>query len=231
MNNKNKQDNTEGKIIAVEEALGKTEQFIEKNQKIIIIILSVIIGVVLIYFGSRQFYFKPREAKAHAEMFYAEKYFELDSLDLALNGDATHPGFLEIIDNYSFTDASNLAKYYTGIIYLKKQKFQDAIDYLKKYKGKDQIVSSLAIAAIGDAYLELNDMDNAMEYYLKAAEKNNNNFVTPQCLMKAGLLYEEKNDWTNALKTYEKIKKEYFKSQESREIDKYIAKAKGMLNK
>ena len=29
----NKQDNTEGKIIAVEEALGKTEQFIEKNQK------------------------------------------------------------------------------------------------------------------------------------------------------------------------------------------------------
>jgi tetratricopeptide (TPR) repeat protein len=226
----NKQDNTEGKIIAVEEALGRTEQFIEKNQKMIIIVLSVIVAIVLGYFGFKQFYLKPQEAKAHSEMFYAEKYFELDSLDLALNGDGEHIGFLEVIDNYGITKASNLAKYYTGIIYLKKGKFQEAIDYLEDFDGDDQIVGSLAIAAIGDAYMELNNPDKALESYLKAAEKNSNNFTSPQCLMKAGFVYEEKNDWANALKTYERIKKDFFKSQESREIDKYIAKAKGMLN-
>ncbi|MCX6231831.1 MAG: tetratricopeptide repeat protein [Bacteroidetes bacterium] len=225
-----KQDSTEGKIIAVEEALGRTEQFIEKNQKIIFIVLGSIMIIVLGYFGIKQFYLKPQEAKAHAEMFYAEKYFEIDSLDLALNGDGQHIGFLEVIDNYSITKASNLAKYYCGIIYLKKGKYDDAIKYLKDFSSDDQIVGSLATAAIGDAYLELNDKDKALEYYLKAAEKNKNNFSTPQCLMKAGFVYEDKGDWGNALKTYEKIKKEYFKSQESREIDKYIAKAKGMLN-
>ena len=87
----NKQDNTEGKIIAVEEALGKTEQFIEKNQKNIIIVVAVLAAIVMGYFGFKQFYLKPQENKAHAEMFYAEKYFELDSLDLALNGTSHIP--------------------------------------------------------------------------------------------------------------------------------------------
>ncbi|MFZ4401789.1 MAG: tetratricopeptide repeat protein [Bacteroidales bacterium] len=225
-----KQDGTEGKIIAVEEALGKTEQFIEKNQKIIIIVLGTIMALVLGYFGVKQFYIKPQETKAHAEMFYAEKYFELDSLDLALNGDGEHIGFLEVIDNYGITKASNLAKYYTGIIYLKKGKYDEAITYLKKFNGDDQIVGAIATASIGDAYMEMNNLDEALKYYLQAADQNINNFSSPQCLMKAGFVYEEKADWANALKIYEKIKKEFYKSQESREIDKYIAKAKGMLN-
>ncbi len=225
-----KQDRTEGKIIAVEEALGRTEQFIEKNQKIIIIVLATIMALVLGYFGVKQFYIKPQETKAHAEMFYAEKYFELDSLDLALNGDGEHIGFLDVIDNYSITKASKLAKYYAGIIYLKKGKYEEAITYLKGFNGDDQLIGAIATSSIGDAYMEMNNLDKALEYYLKAADKNPNNFTSPQNLMKAGFVYEEKNDWTNALKMYEKIKKDYFKSQESREIDKYIAKAKGMLN-
>jgi len=225
-----KQDGTEGKIIAVEEALGKTEQFIEKNQKIIIIVLVILMALVLGYFGIKQFYIKPQETKAHAEMFYAEKYFELDSLDLALNGDGEHIGFLEVIDNYGITKASNLAKYYTGIIYLKKGKYEEAISYLKDFDSDDQIIGSIATSSIGDAYMELNNADKALEYYLKAVDQNTNNFTSPQNLMKAGFVYEEKNDWGNALKMYERIKKDFFKSQESREIDKYIAKAKGMLN-
>ncbi len=226
----NKQNGTEGKIIAVEEALGRTEQFIEKNQKIIIIVLVTLMALVLGYFGVKQFYIKPQETKAHAEMFYAEKYFELDSLNFALNGDGEHIGFLEVIDNYGITKASNLAKYYVGIIYLKKGQFQEAINYLEDFDSDDQIVASTATASIGDAYMELNNLDKALEYYLKAADQNINNFSSPQSLMKAGFVYEEKGDWGNALKTYERIKKDFFKSQESREIDKYIAKAKGMLN-
>jgi hypothetical protein len=42
-------------------------------------------------------------------MFQAVYYFEADSLDKALNGDGNNLGFLEIIDEYSVTDAANLA--------------------------------------------------------------------------------------------------------------------------
>ncbi len=46
-----KKDKTEGKIIAVEEALSKTEQFIEKNQKILIIVIVVVVVAVLGFYG------------------------------------------------------------------------------------------------------------------------------------------------------------------------------------
>ncbi len=48
---KKKTDNTEEKIMAVEEALSKTEIFIEKNQKLLGIIIGAIALVVLAYFG------------------------------------------------------------------------------------------------------------------------------------------------------------------------------------
>jgi len=47
--------------------------------------------------------------------------------------------------------------------------------------------------------------------------------------MKAGLSYELLNDYQNALKVYEEIRMNYPKSYEARDIDRFIAKAKGML--
>ena len=54
-----KQDSTEGKILAVEEALSRTEQFIEHHQKTILIVVGTLIVLVLGYFGSKRFYFEP----------------------------------------------------------------------------------------------------------------------------------------------------------------------------
>ncbi len=88
---KKKTDNTEEKIMAVEEALSKTEIFIEKNQKLLGIIIGGIALLVLAYFGFQRFYMVPREKQAQSQMFMAEKYFEQDSLKLALNGDGMYP--------------------------------------------------------------------------------------------------------------------------------------------
>jgi len=56
-------DKTEERIVAVEEAFSKTEQFIEKNQKIIMIVVGAIILIVLGYFGFKRLYLAPRERK------------------------------------------------------------------------------------------------------------------------------------------------------------------------
>jgi len=74
----------------------------------------------------------------------AQKYFEQDSLNKALNGDGQNPGFLDIIDEYSMTNASNLANYYTGLIFLKQGKYQDAINYLEKFDSDDEFVGPMA---------------------------------------------------------------------------------------
>ena len=221
-----KQDKTEDGIVAVEEALSKTEKFIEKNQRLLSIIVGAIVVLVLIFFAFKKFYVAPRETEAENQMFMAEKYFDMDSLDLALNGDGMYPGFLQIVDNYGITKSANLARYYTGQIYLHKGEFDNAIRYLKKYKGHDDIIGPMAKGGIGDAYLELNNQDKALSYYLEAAEMRTNDFTSPMFFMKAGLTYELMGKYDDARALYEKIKKEFPKSNEARDIDKYIARAK-----
>jgi len=221
-----KVDNTGEKIQVVEEALGRSEQFIEKNQKLITIIVGALILIVLGYFGFQKFYLAPREKEAQSEMFMAQKYFEQDSLKLALDGDGNYLGFLNIIDDYSMTKAANLSHYYAGMIYLKKGDFNNAIEQLKKFKSDDEFIGPMATGAIGDAYMEQNNTEKAIEYYLKAADQKKNDLTSPQFLLKAGWACETAGKYDKAIEAYEMIQKEYTKSMENRDIEKYIARAK-----
>jgi len=226
-----KVDKTEERIEKVEQAFSKTEQFFEKNQTIILIVIGVVVVIVLGFFGFKRYYLAPRETEAQGQMFMAEKYFEMDSINKALNGDGNYLGFLDIIDQYGITKCANLSHYYAGICYLKKGEFEKAIEQLKKFSSNDQFIGPMASMAIGDAYMELKQVDEAIDYYLKGADKKKNEFITPVILMKAGWAYEEIGKYDQALKVYKRIKEEYPRSNEGREILKYIAKMEGLLKK
>lgn len=225
---KKKKEATEGRIEAVESALTKSERFLEENQKIILIVVGAIIVVILGFLGYQRLIVAPKEVKAANEIFMAQNYFEQDSIYQALNGDGQYAGFLEIVDRYGSTKTGNLAKYYTGICYLKLEDFDNAIRYLKKFDTKNPLAKSMALGGIGDAYLELGKNEKAIDFYLQAA-KHKNELTAPMFLMKAGLTYELLNDYDHALKVYEEIQTYYPKSYEARDIDRFIAKAKGML--
>ncbi len=222
-------DKTEERIVAVEEAFGKTEQFLEKNQQLILIFLGVIIVVVLGFFGFKRFYLAPREKEAESQMFMAQKYFEQDSLKKALNGDGQYLGFLSIIDEYGMTKSANLSHYYAGVSYLKLGQFDNAISQLKKFSAGDQVIGPLAKGALGDAYVETNDIQKGIGCYIEAAEKGKNEFISPYFYMKAAMGYIELSDFQNALKMYKKIKDEYPRSNEGRDIERYIAFAEGKI--
>ncbi len=215
------------KLEVVEEALSKTEKFIENNQKIISIVIGALVVIVLGYFGLNKYYFEPREKEAQIQMFAAEKFFEQDSLNKALFGNGNNLGFIDMIDQYGSTKAGNLAAYYAGISYLRQGNYQEAINYLKKFDGNDQIIAPLAIGAMADAYVELNDLSKAADLYLKAAGKSDNEFTRPMMLFKAGRAFELSNNFKKAAETYEKIKKDFPNSTEGRTIDKYIERARG----
>jgi tetratricopeptide (TPR) repeat protein len=160
-------------------------------------------------------------------MFMAEKYFEQDSLKLALNGDGQYPGFLEIIDDYGMTKSAKLAHYYAGIIYLNEGQFEEAISHLKKFKTKDALVQPMAQGAIGDAYMELGKTAEAADYYLKASKISENEFTTPVFLQKAAWAFEEAGNNAKALEAYDRIRVEFPRSAEARDVEKYIARLKG----
>ncbi len=221
-----KDDNLE----VVEHALSSTEHFIEHNQKSLTIVLVVIVVIVGIFLGYKRFIVSPKEKDAKNEIFAAEQYFEKDSFDLALNGDGNNLGFLDIINQYKITKPGKLARYYAGISYLKLGKYQQAIEQLKKFKLKDKLVNPMAQGAIGDAYAELGDEQEAIDYYLKAARENVNSFSTPIFLMKAAELMEASKDYRGAVDLYREIQTEYPESNEGRKIEKYIARAQAGLD-
>lgn len=215
-------------IVDVQEVYSKTENFIETNK----MTLSIVLGAIVLIIGAFAFYFKvylpPIESEAQENMFWAEKYFEQDSLNLAINGDKINLGFIEIIEDYSGTKAANLAHYYLGISYRNLGKFEDAIYELKEFNAEDVMLSAIALGAIGDCYSELNELEKAADYYEKAASKNANNVTTPIYLFKAGVTLEAINNYSKAVEHYTKIKKEYASSNEGRNIDKYIARAEAL---
>ncbi|MGC9471739.1 MAG: tetratricopeptide repeat protein [Bacteroidales bacterium] len=209
----------------IENALTRTEQFIEDNQKIITTVVAVIVLMVSAYLGYRRFIHTPRNQEAMAQMFMAERYFEADSFNLALYGDGNYLGFLDIIDDYGMTRAANLASYYSGISYLHLGQYENALEYLKKFESKDEMLGPISQGAIGDAYLELGETREAIDQYLKAAHMKDNPFLSPIYLMKAGQLLEEEGDYEKALKLYREIETKYPESTEARDIEKFITRA------
>ncbi len=212
----------------VEETLTKTEQFLEQNYKSVLYVLGALAVLVGIFWLTK-IYLNKRNDEAQSQMYQAERYLEMDSIKLALNGDGNYLGFLDIANDYKFTNAGNLARYSAGICYLHLGQFQDALDMLNKYSKKDKVIGSLATGAEGDAYVELGDLDKGVSKYLEAADYASNSFNTPFFLMKAGEIYEMKNNYPEALKMYERIQNEYPASNEGLSIDKYIARVKTFM--
>ncbi len=227
---KKKKNSVEEPIEGVENLLSKTERYIEENQKSLTIIVAAIVIVVLGYLGYVNLYVAPLEEEARSQIYMAERYFERDSFHLALYGDGNYLGFVDIIDEYSVTNTANLAHYYAGISYLRIGEFQNAIDHLTRFDSRDKLASSIAHGAIGDAYVELGDLERAASYYSQAARRRPNEFTSPIYWMKAGMVYENLGNYSRALEAYENIKDKYPESNEGRQIEKYISRVELQMN-
>ena len=210
------------------EQISKTEEYLEKNKKLVFTFGGVIALIVAGYF-LYNYWITNRNQTAQNEMFQAVYYFEADSLDKALSGDGNNLGFIEIIESYSFTDAANLANYYAGICYLKKGEYISAVDHLSQFSGSDLLVQARAYALIGDANVEMGNLDEALTYYNKAASYNPNEYTTPLYLIKAATVYELKEDYKSALKCYTTIVEKYVNSSEYQTARKHKARLEGKI--
>lgn len=216
-------------VIDITQTIDKAEHYVQENRKSLSIIGGAVVLVIGGYLGYINFIVKPQEINAQKQMFVAERYFQNDSLDLAINGDGNFPGFQQIIDDYGSSNSANLAHYYLGICYLKKGQYEKAIEFLSGYDAEDDITGAIALGGIGDANLELGKNEEALKYYKKAAEWDDNAFTAPIYLKKTATVYELQNDYKSALETYTKIKRDFPMSTEGRDVERFIARAQGMI--
>ena len=208
----------------MEQTLSQSEAFFLKHKKAIIgavIALVVIIAGIVLY---RTYVSGPREITASTAIAKGQDYFAASDFQKALNGDsASFKGFVKLADEYSSTAAGNLANLYAGLCYAKLDKWEDAVKYLEKYDGADdQMISPAAEGALGNAYAHMNQLDKAVTHLKKAAEKADNNALSPTFLIQAGEILESQGKNDEALKLYQTVKEKYFNSMAYQTIDGYI---------
>ena len=229
-----KDSTTAGVFSTLDQTASKTEDFVAKNQNIIIGVVGAIAVVLVGYLAYQKFVAAPKEDEAATEMFQAQQYFQQaadgvasDSLyKLSLKGAEGKFGFVDIADKYSGTDAGNLANYYAGIAYLNTGKYTEAIEYLGKFKSDDIVLNAMAKGATGDAYSQNNQPKEALENYVKAVEANKNDFTTPRFLLKAGKTALALGNKEDALKYFTDIKDNFDASPEAASVDVLIGLAK-----
>ena len=217
-------------IVDVEEVYSKTEDFINDNQNSILGFVGIVVAIVVAFYAYNRVYLGPLDQEAHGQMFVAEQYFNKDSFDLALNGDGNYLGFIDIADEYGNTTAGNLAHYYAGISYLRTGQYEDAISELETFDGGGEMLDAVALGAIGDAYMELGNVDEALSFYEKAANASVNKFTSPVYLQKAGFAAEKVGSYDKAIDYYTQIEENYPTTNEGRNAAKYIARAEANIN-
>ena len=214
----------------MEQTLNKQEAFFLKYKKAIVVAVVAVIVIIAGSIAYNTFYVGPREDKAATAMAKAQELFAAQQYELALKGDKSFEGFLQVASNYSGTDAANLANLYAGLCYANLDKWQDAVKYLDQFSSQDDaFISPSAMAALGNAYAHTKQIDKAVSCLKKAADMANseakdgvNISVAPTCLMQAARLLESQNKNDEALSIYKEIKTKYVKSYYNSEIDKYI---------
>ncbi|MBL7951536.1 MAG: tetratricopeptide repeat protein [Flavobacteriales bacterium] len=219
---------TESKDVDLGDVYTRTELFIEDNRKAITIGVVGILVVVGGLLGYKKFIAEPKAQEAAEMVWKAEYYFEIDSLDKALNGDDQWPGFVTIADEYGSTPSGNLANYYLGSIYMQKGDFQAALDAYKKADLDDDVLRVMAVGNQGDALVELGRADEAVKMFEKAAGMTNNELTTPMYLMKAGILHRQAANWSAAAKAFKRVATEFPSSADANTARKYAGQAEAM---
>jgi len=206
--------------------IAQAKDFWTRNSKWILGVGTVLVLAVGGWFFYKNYVVKPKEEKAAELMWKAEEYFRMDSSRLALNGDGQNPGFLSIISKYGGTDAGNLANYYAGVCYLKQNDNQNAVKYLKKFDSDAKQIQQRAYKLLGDAYGDLGNNKEAMEYYKKAAHHFEADKQSSAEALGMAAYFAEKmvKDQKEAIALYTELKKKFPNTDEGRAADKYLGR-------
>lgn len=219
----------------LDETASKSEQWLQNNQKIVYSLLGGLLVVILSYMAYNSFVKEPKEIKATNFLAYSKLHFNkaeaatehIDSLyNVALSGINNQYGLLDIANKFPRTQAGNMANYMAGISYLKINEYDKAIEFLNNFSSDDEILAPMAKAKIGDAFADINQLDDAFNYYKQAVEYRDNSFSTPLYLFKAGNTALELGKFDEALKLFTRIKTDFPNSPEVKEINIYINRAK-----
>lgn len=220
-------DNQEELVVA--EAVSKTEKWFEENGKKVIIALVVLLILVGGSYAYKYFVVDKNEAAASELIVAAQENFaaENPNYELALNGDESGAGFLDVIEQYGSTNAGNIAKHYAGICYLRLGDLDNAAKYLAEYNAVGgsvvaEIIDAQNLGLQGDVAVEKGNYAEAVKLFGKAVDASENNYTAPYYLLKKAAALAAAGEAEAAKACYKSIVVKYPNSAEAREAEKLL---------
>ncbi len=223
------QQKTEDPELKIENALSRTEEFLHRNGRTMLIVAAIVVLIVGGWMAYKHLYQARRAEKASAMMYVAQQNFAQQLWDVSLNGDGNNSGFLDVIANYGATPQGNLAKHYAGMAYLRIGDLDNAMNYLGQYKPTDGVPNAIINAQNwglqGDIQVQKGEFAAAIRMFEKAVKAGDDDYTTPTYLRKLGLALVAAGRQSEAIEAYQRILDEYPASAEAREAEKYIGAA------
>jgi len=198
--------------------------FFEENRTLV---FGALVGLVLLAAGVVGYLYYQTQQQAAAEQDLARivRTYEQGSYQAALDGTGDAMGLLAISDNYSGTQAGNLATYYAADALYRLGEYDRALELFQEYDATEDFIGASALAAQAAIYANRGEFDRAASLYVDAAEQYPNSLTTPKYLMSAGKAHEEAGDYAAAINAYQRIEDEYSESGFAQQAPRYIARA------
>lgn len=195
---------------SLENTAQSTEHFLEKNAKVLGGVFGVLILIALGYFAYLKFYQEPRNTEATNEIATADEMFKKDSLASALNGSAgSYLGYTQIIEDYSGTDAANMAKFKAGVALYKEGKFQEALDQFNSFDADEVAMKVMKEGAKGDALVQLGKKEEGLNAYENAVNASQLEVLQKIYTKKAAVLALDLKAYDRGVKTIEAFLKNH----------------------
>lgn len=208
------------------DTFSRAQSFYDNNKNTVI---GAAIALIILIGGSVGYYYyaSSQEEEAQQLMGPATQAYLQENYEEALTGSQADftVGFEQIINNYSITDAANLAHYYAAVCEYKLGNPQEALNYIEGYSPPDGIMGVGALSFHGVMHTELGNHAEAAEMYVKAAEWDQNDSTTPYNYLEAAKAYRDAGNRSEAQRYAELIVDDYDDSSQATEAQKLL----GML--
>lgn len=221
MANNTPQPENQNAVDQLNDSLTDITRKVEDNKKIIIYSVIGLVVVILLVLGYMNLIRKPDINNGNIAI--GKPDIELiqgnDSVALAQ--------YMEVADNYGHA-AGNRAALEAAILLYEKGEYTQAIDYLKQYSPTEAIIGAAAYSLMGDCYVNVNDLPQAIDAYKKAIKTSDNNtYYTPYFMMKLARVYRAQENYKAEADIYAEIIAKYpaYGRDNGINLEKYLERA------
>lgn len=187
--------------------------------------LGVALLVLLLAIPGYIYYHQQQEQAANKRLGKILPVYEQGNYQQALDGTGNRAGLLTIADEYSNTDAGNLAAFYAANSLYQLEKYDRALTYFQRYEKSEDFIGASAYAAQAAIQENKGAFERAGELYEQAAAQYSNKLTAPRFLLNAGQAYEEAGQYDAAVAAYQRIQDKYPDSDQATKAERYMARA------